>query len=157
MFIYTVKYKMVQEKIAYKVICSLSLPLENFFLRCWWKAQWNNKSSYQPGCIEKNKPFLQRKKLILSHTNKVSYFHFITYSLPFSKLLWIWKLFWTLTGKLMCKFLRVVWQCIDYRCRIWEALLVWPFGYLMCEQPLQLSVCWYFCHVINAMTLNKRG
>lgn len=64
---------MVQEKIAYEVICSPSLHPENFFLRYCRRAHWNNKSSCQPGCIEKNKLFLQRKKLILSCTNEVSY------------------------------------------------------------------------------------
>lgn len=65
---------MVQERIACEVICSLSLPPENFFLRYCRTAHWNKKINCQPGCIEKKKLFLQRKKLVLSHTNKMSYF-----------------------------------------------------------------------------------
>lgn len=39
MFIYYLKYKMVQEKIAYKVICSVVLPPEDFLLRNFGTAQ----------------------------------------------------------------------------------------------------------------------
>lgn len=47
MFIYNLKYKIVQEKIAYKVIGSLGLPPEDFFLRKCRTAQWNNESNCQ--------------------------------------------------------------------------------------------------------------